>query len=62
MYDIKEYIHVDDRFKSDDTTHDTDFHVTLPRSLNLAVHTGCFVDENAIPISRSTSDSRTNTL
>ena len=45
-----------------DNTYDTDLYGELPRSLNLPEHTACYVDDNIISISRSTSDARTSNL
>jgi hypothetical protein len=49
-------------FKAQNNTYDADSNVELPRSLNLPEYTACYVHDNGISISRSTSDARTSTL
>ena len=57
-----EKVYIDTRFKSSESTSDTDFYVDLPRSMNIPDDCVCYIDEIVLPVSWTVVDERNNKL
>jgi hypothetical protein len=61
MLDIKK-IYVDTRFKTADSSSDSDFYIELPRAMNIPEKCVCYVDDIVIPVSWTMVDDRNSQL
>ena len=59
--DIKK-VYIDTRFKTSDSTSDSDFYVELPRALNIPDKCVCYIDDVVIPVSWTMIDERNHML
>jgi hypothetical protein len=61
MLDIKK-VYVDTRFKTKDSSSDSDFYIELPRAMNVPDKCVCYIDDIVLPVSWMMIDDRNSRL